>query len=249
MHYQPEFDLRTGRVVAVEALLRWQHPRLGLLGADRFVPAAEPTPAFAGAQRWAMREACAQLARWRHAGLAAELQMRLNVSAPLLLDGRLGGVLLDALAAHRLPAGALCLELTERRMPADLPALAAELARLRRRGVCVALDDFGTGQTTLSQLLDLPADAVKIDRRFVGAMRTDPRCAAVVAAVVGLADALHLDVVAEGVDTPELVPQLIAAGCTRAQGHRLGAPAPADAVAALLRRQQDGRPAAAWPPG
>ena len=187
MHYQPEFDLATGAIVGVEALLRWQHPQRGLLSADVFVPESEQTRTFVAVQHWVIETTCRQLAQWRDAGVADDLVLRVNVPAPQVLHGGVTKVLLEMLGKYRLRGSQVCIELTERRMPAELDLLAAELDTWRERGVTVAVDDFGTGEGTLSHLQLLPIDILKLDQRFVAPMTTDRRAAAIVAGVIRLA--------------------------------------------------------------
>lgn len=237
IHYQPEFDLVTGAIVAVEALLRWQHPRRGLLSADVFVPESEQTHTFAAVQRWVIETACCQLAQWQAAGLAGDLVLRVNVPAAQAVHGGVTRVLFGALDHYGLAGSRVCLELTERRMPEEVDALAAEISRWRERGVTVAVDDFGTGEGTLSHLQLLPVDVLKIDQRFVAAMRSDPKAHAIVDAVLVLARSLALDVVAEGVTDRELAAALLAKGCRRGQGNGLAEPLPPERLEGLLRAQ------------
>ena len=237
IHYQPEFDLHTGAIVGVEALLRWQHPQRGLLGADVFVPESEQTRTFVAVQHWVIDTTCRQLAQWRGAGLAPDLVLRVNVPAPQVLHGALTRVLLGALEKYRLPGALVCIELTERRMPAELDQLAAELAKWREAGITVAVDDFGTGEGTLSHLQLLPVDIVKLDQRFVAPMTHDPRAGAIVAAVVGLAHALDLGVIAEGVSGRDVADALLALGCRRGQGNALSEAMPPEQLEQLLAAQ------------
>jgi EAL domain-containing protein (putative c-di-GMP-specific phosphodiesterase class I)/GGDEF domain-containing protein len=237
MHYQPEFDLGTGRIIAVEGLLRWQHPRLGLLGAESFVPSSEQSHTFSAVQRWVIEECCRQLALWRAAGLAEGMVLRINVAAAQVLRGAVSDVLPRALQRESLPGECVCVELTERRMPADTSGLANVLTDWRASGVSVAIDDFGTGDATLSHVLDLPVDVLKIDQRFVARMLTNHRAHSVVASVIALAAELGLDVVAEGVDGSETADQLLALGCRRGQGNALGPAQEPERIARLLQDQ------------
>jgi EAL domain-containing protein (putative c-di-GMP-specific phosphodiesterase class I)/GGDEF domain-containing protein len=235
IHYQPEFDLESGAVVAVEALLRWQHPLLGLLSAESFVPEAEQTHTFAAVQRWVIEEACRQLAQWRRSARAAELVLRLNVPGFLAVEADTDAALRAALAHHGVPPERICVELTERRMPTDLSALAAQLRGWQDLGIVLALDDFGVAEGTLTHLLDLPVNLVKIDQSFVARMATDERARAIVTGVIKLAESLHLDVVAEGIDGPDAVRALVSAGCTRGQGNVLAAAMGPDEISELLQ--------------
>jgi EAL domain-containing protein (putative c-di-GMP-specific phosphodiesterase class I) len=163
--------------------------------------------------------------------------MRVNVAAPQVPGRRVTAALAAALDKHGLRGDQLCVELTERRMPARSELLSAELEVWRELGVTVAVDDFGTGEGTLSHLLDLPIDIVKVDQSFVASMTTDPRAHAIVRSVMSLSQALGLDVVAEGISTPEAVTALLELGCERGQGNFLAEAMPADGVEAALRAQ------------
>jgi EAL domain-containing protein (putative c-di-GMP-specific phosphodiesterase class I)/GGDEF domain-containing protein len=237
MYYQPEFDLATGAIVGVEALLRWQHPQRGLLSADVFVPESEQTRTFVAVQHWVIETTCRQLAQWRDAGVADDLVLRVNVPAPQVLHGGVTKVLLETLGKYQLRGSQVCIELTERRMPAELDVLAAELDKWRERGITVAVDDFGTGEGTLSHLQLLPIDILKLDQRFVGPMTSDRRAAAIVAGVIRLARSLELDVVAEGVSGADVSRALLALSCRRGQGNALSEPVAPDRVRALLEAQ------------
>lgn len=237
MHYQPEFDLETGRIVAVEALLRWQHPRRGLLGAESFVPDLEASHTFPAVQHWVIDETCRQLAAWRSSGVAEELTLRLNVPGNLVVGAGVTAMLTTAFGEHQVPPARICVELTERRMPEDLKPLADEIGIWRGLGVSVALDDFGTGQGTLTHLLALPVDVIKIDQSFVAGVGADRRAESVVTGVIALAHSLGLDVVAEGIDGAAAARALLAMGCSRGQGNALAAAMRPDEVEVLLRRQ------------
>jgi EAL domain-containing protein (putative c-di-GMP-specific phosphodiesterase class I)/GGDEF domain-containing protein len=237
MHYQPEFDLTDGRVVAVEALLRWQHPRLGLLRAESFVPDAEQTRTFTAVQHWVIDETCRQLADWRAGGHADQLVLRVNVPGTLVVRGAITDMLVAAFQRHAVPPDRVCIELTERRMPAELPPFADELAAWRDLGVTVALDDFGIGEGTLTHLITLPVDTIKIDQSFVSRMTTDARAATVVAGVIALARSLDLGVVAEGVDGADAVTELVRLGCTRGQGNALALAVVPSEITSLLAAQ------------
>ena len=236
LYYQPEFDLRTGALLAVEALLRWQHPRLGLIRADVFVDEAERTRTFGAVQTWVVEEACRQLAAWQTLPGAHGLGLRINMSAWQIARGEVADALLATIRHYRLPPESICVELTERRMPRRIETIADALKMLTAQGISIAIDDFGTGQGTVSQLTTLPIDTIKIDQSFVSAMRTDPRADAVIAGVIALAASLSLETVAEGVDGADTAARLVRLGCTRGQGNSLGEAMPADQVERLLRR-------------
>jgi EAL domain-containing protein (putative c-di-GMP-specific phosphodiesterase class I) len=238
--YQPEFDLPTGRVVAVEALARWHHPRLGELGPEWFIPLAERTDLIADIGTWAIDTALAQLASWRAARPGLDLTVRVNVS-PLQITGHdIAATVADALDRHGVPAAQVCVELTENAPLGDVDEVARALRRLAALGVSSAIDDFATGYSALSHLRTLPVDFVKIDRSLVAGIDADPRAQAIVTAVIGLAINFELGVIAEGVETEPEAATLLRLGCTRAQGHLF---ARAMGPEAVLDRLRDGEPA------
>ncbi|WP_164983976.1 EAL domain-containing protein [Cellulomonas endophytica] len=225
LHVQPLVEIATGRVTAVEALLRWQHPRRGLLLPGAWLDVAETSGLMPRLGAWALDAALAgwpRVAR-RH---GEHVRVHVNVSAAQLRDGGFGGVVEAALARTGTPPDRVVLELTETHLLTVHDALVAELDRIRSLGVRLSVDDFGTGYSSLTQLTALPVDEVKIDRSFVAAMTTDPRSRAVVEGVVAMARAMQLDVVGEGVETREVARALADAGCRVAQGYLWGRPAP-----------------------
>jgi diguanylate cyclase len=239
LHYQPKLALTAGRPDAVEALVRWQHPRLGLLAPDRFIPLAEQSNLIKPLTRWVLDTALSQCAAWREDGL--DLRVAVNLSTRSLLDRALPDQVAAALAAWSLPPASLQLEITESRIVADFGRARDVLRELQGLGVRVAIDDFGTGFSSLAQLQQLPADEIKIDKSFVRDMVENVSNAAIVRSTVGLAKNLALDVTAEGVETPEAFERLAELGCDYAQGYWLGRPAPAGAVGRDIRRRLHGR--------
>ncbi|MFN8077724.1 MAG: bifunctional diguanylate cyclase/phosphodiesterase [Kineosporiaceae bacterium] len=215
LEYQPILALADGRPVGVEALLRWTHPRLGPLSPAEFVPLAEETGVIRDLGAWVLRTAAADIAQWRDR--LPDLRLSVNVSArqvgPRLLDD-----VREVLATTGLPGTALTLELTETALMQDPAAALVTLERLRGWGVRLSIDDFGTGYSSLSYLRRFPVDEVKIDRSFVADVTQWESERELVRAVVDLGRALRLDVVAEGVETPEQLQALRAMGCERAQG-------------------------------
>ncbi|MCU1658106.1 MAG: diguanylate cyclase/phosphodiesterase & domain with sensor [Pseudonocardiales bacterium] len=234
LFYQPEFDLPTGRIRAVEALLRWQHPDLGLLEPDAFIVIAEESHAIGSIGDWVIDEAVAQLARWQHLYPHLRLGLSVNVAAVQFAGDGIAATVRSALERHDVPGDRLRIEITERSMPQDQSDIVRTLAELHDAGVSSAIDDFGTGQVTLAHLLALPVDAIKIDRRFVSGMLEDARSSAVVVALVELARALGLDVIAEGVETQETADELVRMGCTRGQGILFAPPLSAEALVPML---------------
>ncbi|MGY1795343.1 EAL domain-containing protein [Geodermatophilus sp. SYSU D00525] len=230
VHYQPQVDLVSGRVAAVEALVRWRHPELGSVPPDVFVPLAEAGGLIGDIGAHVLREACATVARWRCEGL--DLDVAVNVSPLQLADPGFADLVEAVLRETGLPSRALTVEVTESQVLSEAAVRNGHLARLRGLGVGVSVDDFGTGWSSLAQLRRLPVTEVKIDRSFTAGM-TDGD-GPVVAGVVGLGRGLGLRVVAEGVETAEQVRRLAALGCDRVQGYLVGRPAPAGELAERL---------------
>ncbi|HUY98058.1 MAG TPA: EAL domain-containing protein [Verrucomicrobiae bacterium] len=220
LHYQPEVDLRTGRPVGAEALVRWQDPERGLLGPVDFIPLAEETGLIVPIGRWVIAEACRQAARWRQTLPGGEdFTIGVNLSARQLGDSGLVDLVAEVLADTGLVANALLLEITESAVMRDPDAAAVILGRLRALGVRFGLDDFGTGYSSLLYLRALPVDLLKVDRTFVARMCTEAGDAAIVHTTVQLAHALGLQAVAEGVETEAQRVHLASLGCDLAQGY------------------------------
>ncbi len=234
LHYQPEVDLRTGRVVALEALVRWMHPTRGLLPPAAFVTVAEATNLAGELGRWVIRSACAQFAEWRRRGLAANVVMRINVSPVQLVSLDFVERIEDILRLFGIDGSSICLEITEHVVVQDLARTQVTLRGLKRMGVQIAIDDFGTGYSSLSHLKALPVDAVKIDRGFVQRLGASTDDLAIVKSIIGLAGSFGLGVVGEGVETAVAARTLVGLGCYRAQGFLIARPMPADEVEAHL---------------
>ncbi|WP_433603325.1 putative bifunctional diguanylate cyclase/phosphodiesterase [Nocardia sp. CA-135953] len=234
LHYQPEVDLRTGRVVALEALVRWLHPTRGLLPPGAFVTVAEATNLAGELGRWVIRSACAQFAEWRRRGLAANVVMRINVSPVQLVSLDFVERIEDMLRLFGIDGSSVCLEITEHVVVQDLARTQVTLRGLKRMGVQIAIDDFGTGYSSLSHLKALPVDAVKIDRGFVQRLGASTDDLAIVKSIIGLAGSFGLGVVGEGVETSVAARTLVGLGCYRAQGFLIARPMPADEVEAHL---------------
>jgi diguanylate cyclase (GGDEF)-like protein/PAS domain S-box-containing protein len=230
VHLQPIVDIASRRVVGAEALVRWQHPDRGLLLPAAFLGVAEEAGLDTALGELVLDAACAALVALDGAGQQIE-RLSVNLSAAQLLDPQLAPMVAATIERHALDPSRICLEVTERAVPeggADGPAGTAisSLRELAGLGVHVAIDDFGTGGSTLSHLVSLPADELKIDRSFVASMLVDPGCRAVVAGVIGMARAMGLEVVAEGVEDVETADELVALGCTHAQGYLFSRPRP-----------------------
>jgi diguanylate cyclase (GGDEF)-like protein len=236
LHYMPEVDMRTGEVLAAEALVRWQHPTRGLLSPDAFIGVAESINLAGELGRWVMRNACAEFARWLARGLGHGIVLRINVSpVQLVTDGFVESVA-DIINEFGLERGSVCLEITESVVVQDIETTRTTLAGLKEAGVQVAIDDFGTGYSVLSLLKSLPVDTLKIDRGFVRELGSNPGDLAIVRAVIALAEAFGLQLVAEGVETEEAALTLLRHGCHRAQGFLLSRPIPGDEMESLLAK-------------
>jgi diguanylate cyclase (GGDEF)-like protein len=244
MHYQPKADLRTGRIVGAEALMRWRHPRHGLMMPDRFIPLAERSGLIRSLTLFAVQTALAQARTWRDAGI--ELTVSVNLSTRDLIDVSLPEEIGELLAAARVPAHLLELEITESVIMADPMRARGVVARLREMGVKVAIDDFGSGYSSLGYLKRLPVNDLKIDKSFVINMIEDSGDAVIVQSTIDLAHNLGLAVIAEGVETDETWRRLQALGCDLAQGWLIGRPLPAADFAGWLNRGGFMPPAARW---
>jgi diguanylate cyclase (GGDEF)-like protein/PAS domain S-box-containing protein len=230
--YQPIVDMRTGRVVSVEALLRWESRLRGTVGPLEFVPFAEESGLIVPIGRWVLDQACRQVARWRRQGI--DVRLSVNVSARQLQAPRLVESVATTLRAHQLEARHLTIELTESVLIDDADRTVAKLQLLRDMGVGLAVDDFGTGWSSLSYLRVLPVDTVKVDQSFVAGLGHDQDVAALTRAIVRLASDLGMSLIAEGVEEPGQAQQLIAMGATFAQGWLFAKAAPPDTIGPLL---------------
>ncbi|WP_432533205.1 sensor domain-containing phosphodiesterase [Kineococcus arenarius] len=229
VHYQPVVDLRSGRVAAVEALVRWQHPELGLLPPGRFVPVAETSGLVVALGRYVLGESCRQVAAWRAQDpAAAALRLAVNVSGRQLADPGVVPTVLGALDEAGLPAHALTLELTETALVHGNDVQPA-LRRLRGDGVRLALDDFGTGYSSLAYLRDFPVDELKVDRCFTASLSDSVRSGTITAASIALAHDLGCEVVVEGVEHAGQLAHVAALGARYAQGYLLAPPREASA--------------------
>jgi len=231
--YQPKLSLLDERITGVEALLRWRSGDLGNVSPGVFIPIAEETGMIVEIGDWVVAQACAQLARWRDAGIR-DLSMSINVSVAQLLRGDLIRRLCDVLAEHDIAPNQIELELTESMVMANAEQSITTLRRLKAVGVTLAIDDFGTGYSSLSYLKRLPIDTLKIDKEFVGDITTDPDDEAITATVIAMAHSLGLNVIAEGVESAEQVEYLREQDCDEIQGHWLAFPLPPAQCLAFL---------------
>lgn len=235
LHYQPLVALGPGTVVGAEALLRWRSPEWGDVPPDELIEAAGRTGLIVEVGAWVLRQACAQLRAWRQAGLPLR-RVAVNVASAQVSAGTLEAHVSAALTAAGLQPTDLELEITETTVLENAEVARATLERLRARGLRIAVDDFGTGWSSLKYLTSFPVDAIKIDRSFVSELPDRKDSVAIVNAVVALARALHLDVVAEGIERPEQLEFVRLLGCPIGQGYLFGRPLPPDEFAAVARR-------------
>ena len=235
LFYQPKVDMRAGRVLGFEALLRWDHPQHGLIAPMQFLPLIENTGLSSRVGDWVFAQGLEHLSQWRRSGL--DISVSVNVSARHLQEPDFAQRLSELLARHPEPlAPHFELEMLETAAHADIEATSALLARCRALGVRFALDDFGTGYSTLTYLKRLPVDVLKIDRSFVHHMLDDSQDRAIVEGVIGLARTFGCVVVAEGVESPAQARTLLDMGCDIGQGTGIAAPMPAGQVAAWARQ-------------
>ncbi len=240
--YQPVVDVADAEIVGFEALLRWQHPQLGEIGPDEFVPVAEEIGAVGDIGRWVLHQACRQAARWQvsHRG---DLTMAVNVSGRQLESGQLDIDVRDALAESGLDPATLVLEITETSLITDDDTALRAVTGLRSLGVGLAVDDFGTGYSSLSHLHRYPVDVIKIDRSFMTGARGGPGDHDLVRGLVDLAHVMGLTTVAEGVETPAQLERLRQLGCDLAQGYLFSKPLDPEQAEAVLRVRRRRKPA------
>ncbi|WP_440110475.1 EAL domain-containing protein [Acidovorax sp. BL-A-41-H1] len=234
LYYQPVVDAK-GRLQGAEALVRWKHPRRGLVSPGEFIPLAEQTGLILPLGQWVLEAACAQLVAWSRSSLTRQFVLSVNVSVRQFRQPNFVEQVLGALNATGANPERLKLELTESLLLADVEDIIARMERLRGFGVTFSLDDFGTGYSSLSYLKRLPLDQLKIDQGFVRDLQTDPNDAAIVRTILALAASLDLAVVAEGVETTGQLEFLQRHGCTGFQGYLFGRPMPAEVLERALR--------------
>ena len=218
VYYQPKYDLTTGKCLGMEALVRWDHPEKGLVAPDEFIPLAEETGMILQLDDWVIRTACMQLSVWKKAGYEVT-NLAINVSARQFKEHRLAGVIHKVLEETGVEGHELEIELTESTLVDNNENAREMLNELHEMGLRIALDDFGTGYASMSYLKDFPIDTVKIDRSFVWGIPNDKEDMAIVKAIAGLAEALDLSLIAEGVETEQQIEFLNNIGCKYAQGY------------------------------
>ncbi|HEV2701813.1 MAG TPA: EAL domain-containing protein [Steroidobacteraceae bacterium] len=248
LHYQPKVDLTSATVSACEALLRWDHPRRGVVPPAAFIPFAEHTGYIKVLTRWVLEEAVRQIAQWRGEGM--ELQVSVNISARDLLNRDLPDMIGALLAEHRVPASLLCLEITESGFMEDPANAITVLEQLAKVGLQLSIDDYGTGYSSLSYLMRLPAKEMKIDRSFVSRVSGNASLTSIVSSTIELGHRLGMKVVAEGVEDSAGYALLRDLGCDTAQGYYMSPPLPpADFTAWMKGRLPGNRVTDPMPPG
>jgi EAL domain-containing protein (putative c-di-GMP-specific phosphodiesterase class I) len=237
LHYQPQVDLRTGQLVGMEALIRWQHPELGIVSPSSFIGLAEETGLIVQIGAWVLRTACAQNKAWQRAGLS-HLPIAVNLSARQFVQQDLAQMIATVLKETGLAAHYLELELTESLVMTEVERAVAILRDLKALGAKLSIDDFGTGYSSLAYLKRFPIDVLKIDQSFVRDITLDPDDAAIVTLIIQLAHSLRLHVIAEGVETHEQADYLRRQGCDVMQGYYFSPPVSAEAFEQMLRQHK-----------
>ncbi|HEY4485924.1 MAG TPA: EAL domain-containing protein [Nitrospiria bacterium] len=226
LHYQPKIDLRTRRTIEVEGLVRWNHPHRGMIRPDEFIPTAERTGLIKPLTEWVINSAFQQGRDWHRMGLS--LAMAVNVSVRNLQDPEFPGWLANRLKSSGLSPGDVRLEITESAIMIEPEETIEVLKRIKETGVKLSINDFGTGSTSLSLLEKMPVDGIKVDKSFVFKQAQGNGGSVFIRSMVDLAHHLGYTVVAEGVEHPEVLNQLVAMGCDEAQGYHMAKPMPAD---------------------
>jgi len=239
VHYQPVVDLRTGRIVGAEALVRWRHPVKGLIPPLQFIPLAEETGIIAGITELVAEAACRQARVLQAEGFPA-FRVAVNIPGRLIQSGEISGMTATILRETGLDPASLELEITESTYMRDFDRTLGTLESLHSLGVRVSIDDFGTGYSSLSRLKRFPIHQLKVDRSFIKDMTTDPDDRAIVEAIIGMGRTMRMEVLAEGVEHAGQADSLRALGCDKAQGYHFGKPLPAEEFRELLLRQERG---------
>jgi EAL domain-containing protein (putative c-di-GMP-specific phosphodiesterase class I) len=239
LHYQPVIDLRSGEIIAAEALVRWDHPEFGLLLPEKFIPIADETGYIIEIGKWVLYEACRQAKSWHDIGYKS-ISIAVNISAIELDQTQLINHVAGVLHTTGLDPNRLELEITESVMMQDAEASIRTLHELKQMGIRIAVDDFGTGYSSLSYLRRLPIDTIKIDQSFAKDMASNSDSAAIVTAIIALARSLNLTIQAEGIETQEQIEFLHKVNCHHAQGYLLNQPVSAESFLSLIEQRRTG---------
>jgi len=231
--YQPQINLRTGEIVGVEALLRWEHPEHGAISPAEFIPFAEENGLIVDIGYWVLKSACAELSCWLVAGLP-EIRMSVNISARQLMEDNIVKYIVNTLKDYDVPGHCLELEITENAIMDDMDSIIRKLKELSSHGITIAIDDFGTGYSSLSYLHKLPIHTLKIDRTFLKESRINKGDNTIINTIVAMAKGLNLNVIAEGVESQTQLDYLREIECSEAQGFLFGKPLPPDVISQLL---------------
>ena len=237
LYYQPTLDIASGRIVGLEALLRWQHPERGLVLPNEFIPVLEEIGLIGSVSEWALKTACAQNKQWQDAGLS-EVRVAVNLSARSLRSANMAETIAHTLDKHGLDAKYLELEITESALMPDSRIALPALTDLRKINVQISIDDFGTGYSSLSHLKRFPVDRLKIDRSFISGIPHDANDAAISTSIIAMAHAMDLKVIAEGVETADQLAFLRSQECDEMQGFLFSRPLPADQITPMLEQSQ-----------
>jgi len=231
--YQPQVNLRTGEIVGVEALLRWEHPEHGAISPSEFIPFAEESGLIIDIGYWVVKTACAELSRWRTAGLP-EIRMSINISACQLMEDNIVINIINIMKDYDVPGSCIELEITENAIMDDMDSIIRKLQELSSHGITIAIDDFGTGYSSLSYLHKLPIHTLKIDRTFLKESRINKGDNTIINTIVAMAKGLSLNVIAEGVESQAQLEYLREIDCSEAQGFLFGKPLASDVISQLL---------------
>jgi EAL domain-containing protein (putative c-di-GMP-specific phosphodiesterase class I) len=232
--FQPQVEIRTGRITGIEALIRWKHPELGMIPPSQFIPIAEDTGLILSIGEWVLRSACEQARRWQD---SAPLIISVNLSASQFRQQNLVPIVESALKNSGVPPNLLELEITESMSMKNPEETLKTLNGLKDLGVRIAIDDFGTGYSSLSYLKRFPIDTLKIDRSFLMDIPENPRDAEIVKAIIAMSHSLNLAVIAEGVEKETQAQYLLENGCEKMQGYLFSPPVPAQEFGRLLQNQ------------
>jgi len=246
LHYQPQVELPSGRLIGVEALLRWRHSKRGLVPPADFIPLAEETGLIVPIGEWVLRQACRQGRAWQESGLAP-VRMAVNISGRQFRQPNFVDTVDEILGETGLDPRWLELEITESVIMGDVEESIMTLTDLKVRDIHLAVDDFGTGYSSLSYLKRFPISRLKVDRSFVRDVTSDPNDAAIAGSIVALGRSMGLDVVAEGIETPEQLAFMKERGCQQGQGFLFSRPLPAEQIESFLRREQSGEQGTFFP--